>query len=428
MNGRPVFLRLCTTLLVLVLPFTERAQGADSASGGINAAKQLDRPYVVLFSIDGFRWDYPGLAHTPAMDRMANEGMKAEYLQPVYPTLTFPNHYSIATGALPRRHGLVANSFPDEERNRWYDYKDPSTVQDGDWYHVEPIWVTAEKQGLVAAAYFFVGTEADIGGTHPTHWRAFDPADSDESRVEQVLEWLAEPPSHRPHLITLYSQDVDDQSHRHGPGSPECLAAIERVDQRLGQLLDGIAELPHGDRVYVILVSDHGQAAYDPSKQPLVLDRLIDLSGIRAVEGGPYVSLFFAAAERGRIEAVRDVINGQWNCGRALMPQEAPDDWALSASAHFLDLLVVADPGCGVLSRFGMMHKITKGDHGWPPDFPQMRGVFFAVGPRIPAGVQVGPASVMDVYPMMMSILGLTAPHIIDGDPDRLASRLLRVR
>jgi arylsulfatase A-like enzyme len=401
---------------------------AEASSGGTNAAGQTDRPYLVLFSIDGFRWDFPDMTDTPNFDRMAASGMQAEYLQPVYPTLTFPNHFSIATGTLPRRHGLVANSFPDEAREHWYGYKDRSTVQDGSWYHVEPVWVTAEKQGLVAAAYFFVGTEADIGGIRPTHWRAFDANDSDESRVSQVLGWLAEPPETRPHLITLYTEDVDDNTHRFGPGSPESLAAIERVDQRLGQLLDGIARLPHGDRVYVLLVSDHGQAAYDPSRPALVLDQIVDLSGARAVEGGPYVSLYFETFELSRAERMRDRINEHWNCGKAMLPADAPASWALSDSAHFPDLLVVADPGCGVLSSASMAHKLTKGDHGWAPEMPQMRGVFFAVGPRIPGGIRVGPARVTDVYPLMTSILGLTAPHEIDGNPERLASSLLPMR
>ena len=178
----------------------------------------------------------------------------------------------------------------------------------------------------------------------------------------------------------------------------------------------------------MILVSDHGQAAYDPTRPVLVLDQVVDLTGTRAVEGGPYVSLYFETFDLSRAERMRDEVNERWKCGRAMLPADTPADWELSDSAHFPDLLVVADPGCGVLSRASMAHKLTKGDHGWAPEMPQMRGVFFAVGPRIPAGFRVGPARVTDVYPLITSILGLSAPHEIDGNPERLASSLLPVR
>ena len=420
--------RLFTVLLLFLLQAASSLSAADHGTGGINSADAKTAPYVVLFSIDGFRWNFSELADTPAMDHMAAEGMTAEYLQPVFPTLTFPNHYSIATGALPARHGLVGNAFPDEQRERWYDYKDRFAVQDGSWYRLEPLWVTAEKQGLVTAAYYFVGTEADISGIHPTHWRAFDPAASDGDRIEQVLAWLAEPVETRPHLITVYSEDVDENAHWYGPDSPENAAAIHRIDERLGQLRAGIAALPHADRVYLIVVSDHGQATYDRSQEVFVLDRVVDLDGIRALDGGTYVSLYFESEELARIATVQEQINRHWKHGRALTPAQAPAAWGVSDSARFPDLIVQANPGCAVLSRADMAHKITRGDHGWAPEMPEMRGIFLAAGPRIPQGRKLPPARVTDVYPLVISILGLEAPHSLDGDPARLASALLPVR
>jgi predicted AlkP superfamily pyrophosphatase or phosphodiesterase len=415
-------------MVFAIVVFVHASLAAEPGSGGVNAPAHLDKPYVVLFSVDGFRWDFPGLADTPAMDRMAANGIRVQALQPGYPTLTFPNHFSIATGLLPRHHGLVANEFPGPDRTSWYNYKDRSAVQNGKWYLADPIWVTAERQGMVTAAYSFVGTEADTSGIHPTHWRAFNAEDSDEQRVDQVLEWLSEPAETRPHLITLYTEDVDDSTHMHGPGSPQSIDSIARVDRRLAQLLDGIAGLPHGNRVYVLLVSDHGQAAYDGGEPPLVLDEIVSLHGVRAVEGGSYAFLYFAEDEPARTRQMRDAINAHWSCGIALLPADAPAAWQISKSRSYPDLLVQADPGCGVLSSRDMAHKMTAGDHGWPPRMPEMRGIFYATGPRIPANLQLGVANVTDVYPLMLSILGLTAPQEIDGDPERLPSLLLPVR
>lgn len=397
----------------------------ESQATAVNAPGQVDKPYLVLVSIDGFRWDFADQYETPAIDRLAAGGLRAESLQPVFPTLTFPNHYSIATGSLPFRHGIVANRFPSSDRQRWYWYKDRSAVQDGNWYTLDPIWVTAEKHGMLSAAFYFVGTEADVGGIHPTHWRAFDSEVNGEVRVRQVLDWLAKPPEVRPHMITLYFEDVDDYGHWNGPDSAENIEAIRQVDHQLGMLLDGIDRLPHGGEVYVLLVSDHGMGNYDPAIPPLVLDQFIDLDGIRAVEGGPYVFLHFDQADPQRAARIRDEINSRWTCGQALLPADAPAHWAVGESPPYPDVIVLARAGCGVISSADMAHKITPGDHGWPLESPEMKGIFYAMGPRIPPGAKIGTINVTDIYPLMLEILGLPAPGPFDGNPELLPGLLL---
>ncbi len=191
-----------TTLAILACFFAQNLS-AESAgkyrqgSGGVNSQQQQDKPYLILVSIDGFRWDYMDLYSTPNMDRIANTGVRAERLLPQFPTLTFPNHYSIATGLYPANHGLVGNEFPGHERGKWYALHDRQSVEDGWFYEGEPIWVTAETQGMVAASFFFVGTEAPIQGVYPSYWRqgtAYLPTEApaqwhidDNSRFPDVL-------------------------------------------------------------------------------------------------------------------------------------------------------------------------------------------------------------------------------------------------
>ncbi len=206
---------------------------------------------------------------TPNMDRIAASGSKAERLLPVFPTLTFPNHYSIATGLYPEHHGIVANDFPDPARNTWYSLKKRETVEDRRFYAGEPIWVTAESQGMVAASFFFVGTEAPIKGVSPSHWRSYDKKITGQDRVDQVLKWLKAPEQNRPHIYTLYFEDVDDYSHWYGPDSEENIEAIGRVDSYIGRLLDGLEQLPYADQVNIILLSDHGQGAYLENQQAI---------------------------------------------------------------------------------------------------------------------------------------------------------------
>jgi len=226
-------LRHLTWLLLLVSSAVLTA-----GSGGVNAPDQRDKPYLILISIDGFRWDYQDLYDTPTMDRIAASGIRADASIPVFPTLTFPNHYSIATGLYPANHGLISNAFPSKDRKNFYNYRDPETVQDGSWYGGEPVWVAAERSGMVSAAYFFIGTEAPVNGIAPTYWNAFNYDIRGIDRVDQVIKWLSMPDKKRPHVITLYFEDVDVATHSYGPGSEQSIAAIKRVDDYLGRLME----------------------------------------------------------------------------------------------------------------------------------------------------------------------------------------------
>ncbi len=390
-------------------------------TGGINALHQQDKPYLILVSIDGFRWDYMDRYPTPNMDRIAASGSRAERLLPVYPTLTFPNHYSIATGLYPTHHGIVANEFPDHKRDKWYSLKNREAVEDRWFYEGEPIWVTAETQGMVSASFFFVGTEAPIKGVSPTHWRSFDEKIPGQDRVDQVLAWLAEPEENRPHLYTLYFEDVDSHAHWHGPDSKESIEAIGRVDDYLGRLLKGLEKLPHADQVNIILLSDHGLGTYRKDQPPFILGDYVDLKNTRIVEGGSYLYMHLDQSEPGRAADIVETVNKHWNHGQAYLPGTAPEAWHVDDNPRFPDVILSPEQGFAVLSSADKTHKTNAGNHGWPPKAPSMHGFFVASGPNIKAGVPLGPVNNIDVYPFMLSLLGLDAPELMDGDSSTLA-------
>lgn len=378
-------------------------------AAGFNAPGKLDSPYLVLVSIDGFGSGYQARYETPALDRLAARGVRAKALRPVFPTLTFPNHYSIATGLYPAEHGIVGNDFPDEQRTRWYSLWDRNAVEDGSWYNGEPVWVVAEQHGLVTAAYYFVGTEAAIQGVSPTYWHRYDETVPGEDRVDQVLEWLSMPVESRPHVVTLYFEDVDDAGHEGGPGTALLAAAIRQVDGYVGRLLDGIAALELADQVYVVVVSDHGQSAYVDAGTPFIIADVLDLDGLKIIDGGSYASIYLAGSDSARALAIRDAINESWNNGRAYLRAETPAAWRVDDNPRFPDVFVVADPGHAVLSQRDRAHRIKPGDHGWAPEFRDMHGIFVAAGPRLPRGTVIGEISVVDVYPMMIEVLGIDA-------------------
>ena len=388
----------------------------------MNAPETLDKPYVVLVSFDGFRHDYLSRYATPAFDRVAETGGGADALIPVYPSLTFPSHYSIATGLYPEHHGIVGNRFFDPVRDEEYHYRNTARVQDGTWYGGEPIWVTAETQGMVAAAMLFVGTEAAVAGVRPTFWTPYDARGSHRERVDQVVSWLSLPPLARPHLITLYFSAVDGAGHDGGPASPAVQDAVRQVDGALGRLLDGIGMLPIGDQVSIVLVSDHGMGRVDSD---LVIDlrEIADLRDTRVVVTGPGANLF-VEGNQDRSRAVRDDINDGLRGGRAYLRGEVPEALGYRADPRIGNVVVVAEPGAMI--GMGGSSRPPLGMHGWDPRHPDMHGIFLVTGPEIVPGRRVGPFENVHIYPFLARLLHLTPHADIDGDLSILAALLVR--
>src|ERR1700690_4457389 len=226
---------------------------------GPNAPQQMAKPYVILVSLDGFRYDYAKRYHADHLLALAAEGASApEGMLPAYPSITFPNHYTIVTGLYPEHHGIVANTFYDPTRKEAYTYHDAKSVGDGTWYGGTPLWVLSEQQGMRSASFFWVGSEAEIQGIRPTYYLKFDHGFPNGKRVDQVLAWLRLPPERRPHFITLYFSDADEAGHEYGPDSSQVADAVKELDGEIGKLVAGIKEskLP----VDLIVVADHGMA------------------------------------------------------------------------------------------------------------------------------------------------------------------------
>ncbi len=400
------FVRSVTLVLWIAGLAWPNAPAARQGSGGVNAPRHHDKPVVILVSVDGYRWDYPERFPTPAIDRLVAEGMRAERLLPVWPTLTFPNHYSLVTGLSPARHGLVGNEFPDSENDRWYRLSDRASVGDGSFYGGEPLWNSVEQAGMVAASYFWVGSEADIGGMRPTHWTPYDKSMPAEARVNQVLAWLDEPAETRPHFITLYFEQLDDQSHWSGVGSEGFREALETIDRALERLLDGIDILPEERAVYLVLVSDHGQMPYR-DEAPFVLEDQIYLEGLTLVDKGPAVYAWQDEPDPAAAARLAAAVNSTWTRGRAYTRDSAPDSWGLSRNERFPHLVFQADPGHAVVSVHDRLDTVTAGDHGWAPEVPEMHGVFMVRGPGIEPGSGREAVHNTEVHDLVLGLLGL---------------------
>ena len=409
----PIESRACATsiLVSFVLLVGSLGNNALAASGGRNSAENLDQPYLILISIDGFGWNYRDLYDTPALDQIADSGVEAASLRPVFPTLTFPNHFSIATGLYPAEHGIVHNHFPNEARDAWYRLWDRAAVEDGSWYAGEPIWVVAEKHGMVSAAFYFVGTEAPVAGIRPTYWYSYNKSVSARERVNQVLDWLQLPAVQRPHLITLYFENVDDAGHDFGQGSRELEEAVSLIDDEIGRLREGIDAMGLGDQVVYFVLSDHGQAGYRNPDTVLILEEHIELDGLIVEEGGSYAWIYQHEPDRDAAVRLRDAINANWTFGTAYLREDAPTTWRLSDSLRYPEIFVVPDLNYGVVAERGGLYQFKRGDHGWAPDDQAMHGFFIASGPGIAAGQKIDTIDAVEVFGMMLEVFGFRDPR-----------------
>jgi len=396
--------------LVLAFGCAPAAPPATAAAPGVPAG----RPYVVMLSFDGFRHDYPERWQLPALARMARDGARAAALVPTFPSKTFPNHYSIATGLRPGRHGLVGNEMWDPAFHARFLTANDETSGDARWYGGEPIWVTAERQGVKAATYFWPGSNAAIGGVRPSYWKPYDITVPDSVRIDAMLAWLRLPPAERPHLVLGYLSDVDEAAHRHGPDGPEARAAAELVDRMLARLRDGIARLSIADSVTVVVVSDHGLARTDSVEY---LDEYASLGDtVAAVTAATYAQLFFDG-DGGKTERAWSALR-RLPHARVWKRADLPARFHLRENPRAGDVFVLMDPPFTIdRSRRGRPAgwRPGGGNHGYDTTLPDMHGIFFAAGPRVVPGSRLGAVENVNVYPFVAALLGLQPAPGIDG-------------
>ena len=371
------------------------------------AAQKTERPYVVLVSMDGFRFDYAQRYQAKNILDLARIGASAEALIPSFPSVTFPNHISLVTGKYPGNHGILANDFYDPARNASYSLS--KTATDGSWYRAKPIWIAAEEQGVKAAAMFWPTSDAEIAGRRPSYWSLYDEKTPDEERVNKVLEWLRLPAELRPHLITLYFSDADDAGHHNGPEAEATRTAVTKLDRHIGELWRGLQA--SGLPVNLILVSDHGMQAV----QGVVnLSDFADLSRARVINAGTFSLLYTPdAAVR---ESIYRALHNRDRRFQVYRTNHTPRRWHYQSDPRMGDLIVVARQAIE-FSVSPRAAPVDQGRHGYDPGkFSNMRGVFYAAGPNILPGARVKPFVNVNVYAFIARVLGLTVPPDLDGD------------
>jgi alkaline phosphatase D len=363
--------------------------------------------YVLLVSLDGFRWDYNKMYNTPNLNKLAKDGVKADRMYSSFPTVTFPNHYSIATGLYPDHHGLINNNFPAADLGLYYRMGDRTVVENPAFYGGEPIWVTAEKQGVRSASFFWVGSEA----RHPTYWKKYDESVTYEARIDTVIKWLGYPPEKRPELITLYFNEPDETGHTFGPVSTQTRKTVEKMDSVIGVLRSKLSALPDAKKINLIIVSDHGMAAVSPERyinvKSLVPDRMI-----ASISGGNPVYLINPS--KGKKDSVLYLLNKS-NGLKAWSKSQLPIRWHYGTNPRIPEIVVVADSSWSIGTRPDGS-SLRGGAHGYDNSNSDMFAIFYATGPSFKKNYKFKELNNIDIYNLICRILNII-PAKNDGDP-----------
>ena len=373
---------------------------------------------TVVLSLDGFRWDYPVKTATPTLDMMARNGVKAVSLIPSFPSKTFPNHYTLATGLVPDHHGIVNNSFYDPLLGKSFSLGNTEAKFDPAFYGGEPIWVTAEKQGVKTASFFWPGSDVAIQGLHPGRWKEYDQSVTFMQRIDTIIKWLQLPQQQRPKLIMAYYHEPDGAGHDFGPDDPRTFRMVHEMDSMTGVLYDRIKKLPDGREINFIVVSDHGMGAISSERNVVLSDFIPAAWPVRIEGGNPNYNLY---ADKPWADSVCNALKGIRGI-KAWKPAEVPACLHYGTNPRVGDVIVVADSAWSV-TLTKPKNEYTGGTHGYDIRDTDIHAIFYATGPAFIKNFVQPSFPNVDVYPLLAYLLGIK-PAITDGDLNQVIMML----
>ena len=378
-----------------------------------------NQPYVVMVSLDGFRWDYTQYANTPVLDSLAKVGVIAEALIPSFPTKTFPNHYTMATGLYPDHHGIVLNGFYSDDHKADYNKGDKSTVGDSKFYSGEPIWTTSELQGVKSATLFWVGSEAESKGVRPTLWEKYEHNMPFEDRIDSIYTWLSLPESLRPHLVMWYYHEPDGIGHEAGPRSPELVTEIEKLDTYLGDFFTKMRTLPMYNKINFIVTSDHGMGQLSTDKQ-VILDEIIDTANLAYYDG--WNPIWNLKVKEGKLKEVYSNLKKNKNL-QVWYGDSIPERLHYGTNPRTHDITVVAKPYWSIYWSWKIGNSL--GAHGYDNSFKDMYTIFYAAGPAFKKNYIAPEFENVNIYPLIAEVMKLK-PAETDGDLKNVESMLIK--
>lgn len=370
---------------------------------------------TVIISLDGFRWDYTQWYDTPFLDRMAQEGVEAALI-PSYPSKTFPNHYTLATGLYPDHHGIIGNKFINRATGKKFSLSNREVKHDARYYGGEPIWLTAQRQGLRTAVFYWPGSDVAVQGKYPDKYFNYDqePRLAFGQRIDGILKQLRRPEAKRPQLIMAYFEQPDHNGHVYGPQAKQTRIAVMEIDKLISNLYERIQKLPISDNVNFIVVSDHGMTLTMPEKH-INARQYLKKEWYYDIEGDAPANVY---AREGCADSICQALQGVDHI-RVWHRTEVPYYLHYGTNENVGD--VVIDTELGWL--FSDKKAEYGGTHGYDPSYNDMHALFRAVGPAF-KHISLPHFPNVDVYPLLCHLLGIEpAPN--DGSLN-IVKRMLR--
>lgn len=402
---------------------TDTAQVVDM--NRINSTEALSKPYVILISADGFRYDYAEKYKAENLLRLAQSGVSAKAMIPSFPSITFPNHWSLITGLYPSHHGLIDNFFYDYKREKFYKMSSAENAEDGSWYGGTPLWSLAEKQGTLSASMMWVGSASDAGKVRPTYYYHYHEKFSPQEKVDKVIDWLKLPEDRRPHFISLYFPEVDGSGHHFGPDAKETERAVHLIDDAIGNLVDQVDQLGLKN-VNFIFVADHGMIAVDTQHPLEIPEMLFDKTRfdfynsqtlLRIVVKNPDdVKAAFKELKKNRTPDYKVYLDKRF-------PKKLKFGQKDDRYNRIGQIILIPNAPKIFLEKD---KKTSAGKHGYNPyKVPEMKASFIAFGPAFKENKEIGEFQNVNVYPIVTDILQLKITEPIDGT-QKVANEMLK--
>jgi ectonucleotide pyrophosphatase/phosphodiesterase family member 5 len=377
------------------------------------------KPYLILISFDGFRWDYVNRGITPNFDYISENGVSAKSLRSCFPTKTFPNHISIVTGMYPEHHGIITNGFLDPFTNTRFSISDTITKRESKWYKGEAFWETAERQGIKTASHFWPGSDITLHYRHPTYYYEYNGKIPYRERVDRVIDWLKLPYVQRPHFITSYFEATDTYGHKYGPNSPEINFAISQLDSILGYYFEKLKEINLFDSTNIMVVSDHGMTEVSINKV-INIENILEGYKYKQNDDGPFMMI---ESETGQLDNIYNKLKENENHYKVYKRENVPAYFHFSDNPLISKIVIIAENGWSLETNksFENMNKWNpKGNHGYDNYSMDMNGIFYAIGPSFKKNYQVGTVNNIDIYPLLCKIFNVFPNQLIDGKLERI--------
>jgi len=406
-------------LLTLSIIINAQTAIADTAqviiSNRFNNAEAMTKPYVIMISTDGFRYDYAKKYNAENLLKYSKEGVQATAMIPSYPSITFPNHWSLITGLYPSHHGLVDNFFYDYERKEKYAMSNKQNAEDGSWYGGTPLWSLAEKQGMISASLQWVGSASDAGGIRPTYYYHYHEKFTPSEKVDKVIRWLLLPEDQRPHFISLYFPEVDGAGHHFGPESKETETAVHLIDETIGDLVQIVSDLGLKN-VNFVFVSDHGMIQVD-SRNPLEIPQiLIDKDRFDYYNSQTLLRVYVKNPKEVK-SVFKELKANKTDDYEVYLDKKLPRYLHFATrddKYHRIGQILLIPKAPKVFLEKGQ--KTSAGKHGYDPKLvPEMKATFLAWGPAFKSNQVINEFENVNVYPVIAEILDLKLDQKIDG-------------